>query len=167
MHNKKFLFILVAGVVIAWLLTPLVIYGMHDTMADRGQFGDLFGSINSLFSGLAFAGLFYTVHLQVKQLRIQQLELRTQRQELRLQRQEMAASRAELANQVRMQHALIRATVAQINVAAVNAQIEAKKMESETFLPGGREQYWKYIEHSADALSALANKLETEIPDVH
>lgn len=37
----------------------------------RGQFGDMFGSVNALFSGLAFAGIIYTINLQRLQIRIQ------------------------------------------------------------------------------------------------
>jgi hypothetical protein len=164
MSNKQLIYLLLGGVLLAWLATPVVIYALHDGMQERGQFGDLFGSVNSLFTGLAFAGMFYTVHLQAKQLRIQHLELKIQRQELRLQRQEMVASRKELANQVRMQRALIRATVAQVNVAAVNAQIEAQKMKSEMVAADGRTDHWRYIEAAGEALVELANKLESEIP---
>ena len=51
-------------------------------MEVRGQFGDLFGAVTALFTGLAFAGVIYTIILQ--------------REELRLQRQELSLTRAEL-----------------------------------------------------------------------
>lgn len=50
-----------------------------------GTFGDMFGSINALFSGLAFAGIIYTILLQ--------------REELGLQREELTATRKELEGQ--------------------------------------------------------------------
>ncbi len=50
-----------------------------------GEFGDMFGAANALFSALAFATLIYTVFLQ--------------RNELALQRAELSATRAELAGQ--------------------------------------------------------------------
>lgn len=83
------------GVVLLWLLTPIVtskiVAGLDaDAMATRGQFGDLFGSINALFSGLAFAGVVVAIWLQRE-------ELKLQREELRLQRLEVAANREELA----------------------------------------------------------------------
>jgi len=52
---------------------------------ERGTFGDMFGAINALFSGLAFATLIYTTWLQ--------------REELALQREELASTREELAGQ--------------------------------------------------------------------
>jgi hypothetical protein len=71
------------GVIVLWLLTPMVMAYLYPTPAERGQAGDLFGSINALFSGLAFTGVIVAILLQ--------------REELELQRQELAANRAELA----------------------------------------------------------------------
>ena len=34
----------------------------------QGQFGDKFGAINALFSGLAFAGIIFTVLLQTREI---------------------------------------------------------------------------------------------------
>ena len=56
----------------------------------RGQFGDMFGSVNALFSGLAFAGVIYTLVLQQRELALQRKELRETRNELR--KQAMAAT---------------------------------------------------------------------------
>lgn len=53
---------------------------------DRGEFGDKFGAINTLFSGLAFAGLTYTVILQSRALGIQREDLKETKDEMRLQR---------------------------------------------------------------------------------
>lgn len=49
---------------------------------DRGTFGDMFGSINALFSGLAFAGVIYAIFLQRKELFLQRKELEQTRDEL-------------------------------------------------------------------------------------
>ena len=62
----------------------------------RGTFGDQFGAVNALFSGLAFAGLIYTIILQRRDLALQ-------RSDLALQRQELALIRGELQNQTGQQ----------------------------------------------------------------
>ncbi|NQX57523.1 hypothetical protein [Paenibacillus qinlingensis] len=62
---------------------------------DRGTAGDMFGAINSLFTGLAFAGIIFTII-------IQRQELSLQREELKLQREVVARSTAELAGQREM-----------------------------------------------------------------
>jgi len=43
---------------------------------DRGQYGDMFGAVNSLFSGLAFAALIVTLLMQKKELEDNRLELK-------------------------------------------------------------------------------------------
>lgn len=54
-----------------------------------GEFGDLFGSINALFSGLAFAGLIYTIILQKKELSLQRDELSSTRIEIQGQKEQL------------------------------------------------------------------------------
>ena len=70
-------------------------------LQERGTFGDKFGAVNSLFSGLAFAGLIYTIYLQ-------QEELRLQREELRQTREEMARQTREFDEQNRKYIAMLR-----------------------------------------------------------
>lgn len=45
-----------------------------------GSFGDSFGALNTLFSGLAFAGIIVTILLQTHELKLQGKELRATRQ---------------------------------------------------------------------------------------
>ncbi|MBL7645750.1 MAG: hypothetical protein JNK74_06100 [Candidatus Hydrogenedentes bacterium] len=47
----------------------------------RGSFGDMFGAINTLFSGLAFAALIVTVLMQREELKLQFEELEKSRKE--------------------------------------------------------------------------------------
>lgn len=70
-------------------------YVAFDDWQTRGQFGDVFGAANALFSGLAFAGLIYTVLLQREELGLQRKELAMTRQELR--RSAEAQEQAEIA----------------------------------------------------------------------
>lgn len=62
----------------------------------RGTFGDQFGAVNALFSGLAFAGLIYTIILQRHDLKLQRRDLQYQRRDLELNRKELALNRKEL-----------------------------------------------------------------------
>ena len=55
----------------------------------QGQFGDKFGAVNALFSGLAFACLVFTIILQKKELALQREELSDTRQELNGQKLQM------------------------------------------------------------------------------
>ena len=77
-----FALILFLGVFVLWLYS----WNYIDTniMEDRqGEFGDKFGAINSLFSGLAFAGIIFTILLQRKELSLQRKELIETRNELK------------------------------------------------------------------------------------
>jgi hypothetical protein len=49
-------------------------------ISERGQFGDSFGVLNSLFTGLGFGGLVVTLILQQRQIRHQEAEMKLQRQ---------------------------------------------------------------------------------------
>lgn len=60
-------------------------------LGPRGTFGDMFGAVNALFSGLAFATLIYTVMLQRHELKLQRQELEETRKELAGQRKQMEA----------------------------------------------------------------------------
>ncbi len=88
-------------VVISILVTIVIIglwIGTYFLLKDkpevtRGTFGDMFGSINALFSGLALAGIILTILLQRKELKLQRqelmdtrLEFKTQNETLKLQR---------------------------------------------------------------------------------
>jgi len=71
-------------VIIAWLFSWSLIVdipGWSPTI--RGQFGDMFGAVNSLFSGLAFAGVIIAIVLQSRELELQRLELKLNRKELK------------------------------------------------------------------------------------
>lgn len=70
--NKVILFISIIFIVVAlWLGSwyfidnfILTASSADSDSAARGQFGDKFGAINSLFAGLAFAGIIFTILLQ-------------------------------------------------------------------------------------------------------
>ena len=65
---------LVVCVAVLIILTQVAIgasvYVLLPDWPTRGQFGDVFGAVNALFSGFAFAGLIYTVFLQREELSV-------------------------------------------------------------------------------------------------
>jgi hypothetical protein len=77
------LWLLVLIVVVLWALSAVAISWWYGTPAERSQVGDMFGAVNALFSGLAFAILIYTMWLQKTELGLQRAELRQTRSELR------------------------------------------------------------------------------------
>ena len=77
----------------------LVFYLSGPSMDARGQFGDMFGGVNALFTGLAFAGVIYTILLQRKELELQREELRLGRAELRRSAEAQIGSQKTLTEQ--------------------------------------------------------------------
>lgn len=59
----------------------------------------MFGAVNALFSGFAFAALFYAIWLQRYELRLQRLELKATRSELRGQKQQLERQNHTLKSQ--------------------------------------------------------------------
>jgi len=105
------LYFLLLAIFLVWLTSFLIICSKIDNWQERGAVGDTFGTINSLFSGLAFAGIIYTILLQ--------------RKELALQRQELAETRKELKRSADAQEKAEKALYQQIESSKVVAKINA------------------------------------------
>jgi len=78
-----------AIVFIAWAGSGIVISKYFESWNTRGTFGDMFGAVNALFSGLAFAILIVTLYLQ-------KIELREQRKTLIQTREELKGQKGQL-----------------------------------------------------------------------
>ena len=86
----RFVYVFAAIIFGVWAMTPIVISCLIPDAADRGTFGDLFGSINALFSGWAFLGVIVAIILQREELELQRGEIRN----ARIAQQQTAASLA-------------------------------------------------------------------------
>jgi hypothetical protein len=80
-NNRLYYLILLA--IILWFGSWFFIDYLYSDVSDRGSFGDKFGFINSLFSGLALAGIIYSIFLQQKELSLQRTELKETKEEFR------------------------------------------------------------------------------------
>lgn len=86
---------LVGFVLLTWVST---IGWLHDD-PDRGTFGDMFGPLNALYSGLAFVGLIVAILMQKDELKLQRQELEETRKELKGQREQLEAQNKTLQHQ--------------------------------------------------------------------
>ena len=89
------LVILILSIIAIWVIAGFILSGL----SDRGTFGDMFGSINALFAGLAFAGIIYAIVLQRRDLELQRKELQLTREELEGQKQQLFAQNDTLKRQ--------------------------------------------------------------------
>lgn len=71
---KNFLALLVLFLVMATLYAANFIYGINLSQSERGIFGDMFGAVNALFSGLACVGIGYAIFLQRQEISLLRLD---------------------------------------------------------------------------------------------
>ena len=155
-------------VVFLWILIPFVIakyLNLTDLPKDVGMVGDMFGSVNALFAGLAFAGLLWSIIQTQKSIRIQQDELRLQREELKLQRKELVESRGVLKEQADSQREMtsaIRELASQTNQTRKASVLAALLQSGDDHL--GRRRYWpKSIGHISDATKELFEEISIDL----
>lgn len=89
-------------VIILWLISPILISFLNQDWVVRGQIGDSYGALNTLFSGLAFVGLIITILLQREDLKIQNETLVLQIEEQKKQAAETERMANELENQKKL-----------------------------------------------------------------
>lgn len=77
---------------LTWLL-------LNNDIHNRGTFGDMFGGVNALFSGLAFGGVVFAILLQRKELILQRKELKFTRAEFEGQKIQLEAQNKTLQKQ--------------------------------------------------------------------
>lgn len=92
-NYMKSIIVSVSVVLVFWAMTFLLY--LNDNSEERGQFGDMFGAVNALFSGLAFAGLIITLIQQREELSLQRNELKQTRDEFKEQNKTMKRQRFE------------------------------------------------------------------------
>ncbi|BFG70290.1 hypothetical protein KACHI17_11710 [Sediminibacterium sp. KACHI17] len=108
------------GFIITAVIVTVVIIGLWTTTyfllkdlneLKRGTFGDMFGSVNALFSGLALAGIILTILLQRKELKLQREELRDTRAEFEIQNETLKLQRFEntFFNLLNLHHQIVSA----------------------------------------------------------
>ena len=87
------LIVIFLSIISIWVISIIILSNKFENWTERGTFGDSFGAINALFSGLAFGGIIYTILLQRKELKLQREELTLTRKELK-----RTANAQELSN---------------------------------------------------------------------
>lgn len=109
---------LTTGQVIAIIITFLCVVGLwywnYDYLhgkPDAGTTGDMFGAVNALFSGLAFAGIIFTILLQRNELQLQREEIEETREEFIKQNKTLKQQRFEntFFNMLNLQNQIVQA----------------------------------------------------------
>jgi len=117
MSSKKRDYTIFYGLAIVILIISLAYYyPIHlksnigtDEWKHTALFGDSFGGLNAIFSGLAFAGVIITILLQRNELKLQREELKAQRLEFETQNETLKLQRFEsiFFNMVSVYHEIV------------------------------------------------------------
>ena len=103
MKNKDFwgkqMIFSAIGVICFMSVTYLIIISCFTSMEQRGQFGDMFGMVNALFSGLAFAGVIITIRQQHIDLEYQRVTIKQTNDEMERQTKEFELQNKTLKRQ--------------------------------------------------------------------
>lgn len=81
------------GFLILTFIFPFIVNYYFSDWTQSGTFGDTFGALNAVFSGLALAGVIVTILIQRTELKNQRLELALQRNEMKETRKEFLLNR--------------------------------------------------------------------------
>lgn len=146
MKRYKALFILFAAVVLIQCVLGYVIASQFADWQHRGTFGDMFGAVNTLFSGLAFAGVIYAIFLQS--------------QELELQRKELELTRSELSKSAAAQTELAKLTLHTAKINAVSSKLNTYTtlMVNRRLIPGEKGVARDYVGETLKDLEKLLDE---------
>jgi len=117
-------------VISSWLLSFFLIPKYFNTPTEQGVFGDMFGAVNALFSGLAFAGVIIALYLQKQELSLQREELEETREELKGQKEQLEQQNLTFKKQ-RFENTFFQ--LLQSHQYIVESVITFEKMSGETF----------------------------------
>lgn len=95
-HKNSLLIWLIVVVAICAAYFFVMFLWFPGSMEKRGQFGDMFGFLGALFSGLAFAGLIVTIRQQREDLKNQRDEIELQREDLQAQTEALKLQKEEI-----------------------------------------------------------------------
>jgi hypothetical protein len=152
-------------VIFLWLLSFPIIKYFSDSndWTKIGVFGDSFGAINSLFSGLAFVGLIFTIYLQKNELRLQREELKLQRNELKENREQLrrSAEAQEKTEILLEKQLLVDSRSAKINALTTiieNYNSEIRLYPRDKYVIKKRDEILKLLDLQVTAINRILDK---------
>jgi len=161
-RHGRFVLLAAACLIAVQALLGLAVYLALPGWTERGQFGDMFGIVNTLFSGLAFAGVIYAILLQREDLALQREELKLTREELRRTAEAQEKSERALTSQATASNQSAR--LAAINYLLAHYEAELKRLPQMTFaLEDPRFRQKMSLERKRKELLQLLDKVFDEI----
>jgi len=119
-------------VLLIWAGSALIIANIVDNWTDRGTVGDMFGAVNALFAGLAFAALLYTIYLQREEIRMNRLEITLNRKELSKSVKAQQQAHNALLEQAAQTHLTAKINAMNTIISYYNSQISSPSSTPDT-----------------------------------
>lgn len=153
--HERIVLVTVVCLIAIQVLGGLLVYAFLPDWDRRGQFGDMFGAVSTLFSGLAFAGVIYAILLQREDLALQREELRLTREELHRSAEAQEKSEKALSAQA-------AASKQSAQLAAINYLLDYYTSEAKTLVPAMNIEHRRrmaFLEARRGQLLALLNEV--------
>lgn len=122
-NQFKILITMSVIVVAIWALSGFASFFFIADWSQRGTFGDMFGAVNALFSGLAFAALIYTIILQREEMKMNRDEIIMNRKELKKSAEAQESSQEAQKEQVIQTHLTTKINAMSTIINYYNTQI--------------------------------------------
>lgn len=136
--NKLLIWGAIGTVVIIglWITTYFLLKDLGST--ERGTLGDMFGTVNALFSGLALAGIIFTILLQRKELGYQREELKATRLEFNIQNETLRLQRFEntFFNLLTVHHKIVD---------SIDFDTQVEKKDGRVMIPMGSKRDFEIV----------------------
>jgi|SRR5947209_724490 len=121
--KRIFIYVAVTALLVQVLL-GLAIYLLLHKWDERAYFGEMFGAVNTLFSGLALAGVVYAIFLQRRDLELQRRELEITKEDLKRAALAQKKSEQSLVEQAKMMELTAKLTALNFLAGAYRNRIE-------------------------------------------
>ncbi len=146
-------------IVLLWTASWFLSVNYLPDWQTRSSFGEMFGAINALFSGAAFAGVIFAILLQRRELMLQRRELKMAREELT--RAAGAQERAEKAL-----HEQAKVMLLSSRLTAMSLLLEADKKEFELYQSQGMSAAGSAFESNRRRFQEHINELRNVVNEV-
>ena len=151
---------LLTVVVLLWHWIPTMLNNNVTDLSERGQYGDSYGSVNALFTGLAFAGLIFTILLQQREIKLQREDFSEQLNEMQMSREEVARQSEILERQLALTEKTHDLGRAELQFKIFDARISELEMKSYAWNESGRAK------HSGSAIEAVVKQMEQQLKEL-
>lgn len=141
-------------------ISGFLIYFFVDDWEKRASFGDMFGAVSTLFSGLAFAGVICAVLLQRSELELQRNELKMTRAELKRSAEAQERSERALSTQAEMMLLAARLNAKNFFVEAQKNNIEMMQREGYSASDAGYQKERERFNTLFRELESLVSEVE-------